>query len=240
MTEMTEQKYLEAFDPSSFPGPLVIVDATLFTYHDETLKVLLVKRANHPERGKWALPGGFIHGEEDNTLDDAVRRVLRDKTGITPPYVEQLATYGDKRRDARGWSVTICYSALIAHSDCAEFLDNVTDTRWAKVETLRNSSLAFDHKRIVTDARERLRQKALYSIVPAFALPERFTLPELQGLHEALIGKTLQKKSFRRRIEQAGLLEEAGSRQSDVGRPATLYRMKPRSGAHTFLRNLEA
>ena len=167
MNEQTEQEYLAAFDVNSIERPLVTIDAALFTYHDHTLKVLLVQRANHPERGKWALPGGFIRIEQDHTLDAAVIRVLRDKTGITPPYVEQLGTYGDRRRDARGWSVTICYSALIAHQDCADYLSNVSDTRWAKLDSIRNMSLAFDHKRIVADARERLRQKALYSIVPA-------------------------------------------------------------------------
>ncbi|POZ51636.1 NUDIX domain-containing protein [Methylovulum psychrotolerans] len=91
-------------------------------------------------------------------------------------------------------------------------------------------------------ARERLRQKALYSIVPAYALSETFTLPELQRLHEVLIGKRLQKKSFRRRIrriEQAELLLDTGEKRSEGGRPATLYRMKQASDSYTFVRNLE-
>ncbi|MGB1257783.1 MAG: NUDIX hydrolase, partial [Thiolinea sp.] len=98
----------------------------------------------------------------------------------------------------------------------------------------------FDHGTIIEHARERLRQKALYSIVPAYALPEKFTLPELQHLHEVLIGKEIQKKSFRRRIEQAGLLIDTGEKHSDgSGRPAALYKMKEKSGDYTFLRNLE-
>jgi hypothetical protein len=100
--------------------------------------------------------------------------------------------------------------------------------------------LAFDHASIIAYARERLRQKALYSIVPAYALPETFTLTELQHLHEVLIGKNLQKKSFRRRIEQANLLIDTGLKHSDqAGRPAALYRMQAHAGEFTFVRNLE-
>ncbi len=98
--------------------------------------------------------------------------------------------------------------------------------------------LAFDHLEIIRAARERLRQKALYSIIPAYALPEKFTLPELQHLHELLIGKRLQKKSFRRRVEQAALLEELPEKRSEGGRPAALYRMKDFAGTFTFIRNI--
>ena len=91
-----------------------------------------------------------------------------------------------------------------------------------------------------TAARERLRQKALYSIVPAYTLPEEFTLPELQHVHEVLIGKELQKKSFRRRIEQAELLVDTGNKRKEGGRPAVLYRLKQVSAGFTFVRNLES
>ena len=102
-------------------------------------------------------------------------------------------------------------------------------------------SLAFDHSHIIGAARERLKQKALYSIVPAYALPEKFTLPELQHLHEVLLGKNIQKKSFRRRIDQAELLIDTGeTRSMGSGRPAVLYRMKDDSGEYTFVRNLES
>jgi hypothetical protein len=87
---------------------------------------------------------------------------------------------------------------------------------------------------------ERLRQKALYSIVPAFALPEKFTLPELQQLHEILIGKSIQKKSFRRRIEQADILLDTGEKRTERGRPASLYSVKPNGKTFNFVRNLES
>ena len=194
---MNERAFLESYDRRSFDAPLVSVDAVLFTYHDQCLKVLLVERCNHPDRGKWGLPGGFIDLEADKALEDAVTRKLREKTGVEPPYIEQLVTRGDNSRDKRGWSVTVCYTALLAYQDCEINISSVSDAQWVDLRSLDELKLAFDHRELIEVGRARLKQKALYSIVPAYALPEKFTLPELQHLHEVLIGKPLQKKSFR-------------------------------------------
>ena len=236
---MDEATFLKTYDKSEFDAPLISVDSTLFTYHEDQLKVLLVKRSNHPDLGLWGLPGGFIDMKQDKSIHDTVLRKIEEKTKVIPPYVEQLQCVGDANRDKRGWSVTVCFSALIAHQDCEAGIADVSDAAWVSVETLKEQTLAFDHQAIITVALERLRQKALYSIVPAYALPEQFTLPELQQLHEVLIGKTIQKKSFRRRIEQAELLEDTGKKRHEGGRPAALYKMKESSGAYTFVRNLE-
>lgn len=100
--------------------------------------------------------------------------------------------------------------------------------------------MAFDHREIIDIALNRLKQKALYSIVPAYALPEKFTFPELQRLHEILIGQGINKKSFRRRIELAGLLIDTGEKRSSGKRKAVLYRMKEGASKHRFVRNLES
>lgn len=236
---MNEEEFLSSYDKGAFDAPLLTVDAVLFTYHEGQLKVLLVKRSAHPEMGKWALPGGFVSESEDSSLEDAVVRKLKEKTGVIPPYLEQLYTFGGRGRDKRGWSVTVCYSALIAHQVCESHIESVADARWTPFDRVGKLELAFDHEEIIRFAHERLVQKALYSIVPAYALPEKFTLPELQHVHEVIIGKPLQKKSFRRRIEQAELLVDTGEKRSETGRPATLYRMREDSGSHTFVRNLE-
>lgn len=239
-TPISEAEFLAQYDKRAFDAPMITVDPVLFTYHEEQLKVLLVKRSNHPDKGAWGLPGGFVDLENDKTLEDTALRKLREKTAVTPPYLEQLETLGNSSRDKRSWSVTICYTALIAHQDCATHISTVVDAKWVSWDNLKNMTLAFDHRDIIQHARDRLKQKALYSIVPAYALPEKFTLPELQNLHEVLIGKELQKKSFRRRIEQAELLVDTGEKHSDgSGRPAALYRMKDASGTYTFVRNLE-
>lgn len=236
---MDESEYLAGYDKNAFSAPLLTVDSVLFTYHEGVLKVLLVERSSHPHRGKWGLPGGFVDERSDRNLEDTAVRKLREKTGVVPPYIEQLYTIGGAERDKRGWSVTVCYSALIAHQACESRIETVSDAAWIPVDKARGMDLAFDHGEILACARERLVQKALYSIVPAYALPETFTLPELQRVHEAIIGKPLQKKSFRRRIEQANLLEDIGEKRSEGGRPAALYRMRSDSGSHTFVRNLE-
>tara|TARA_R110002167_G_scaffold51814_6_gene149951 strand:- start:10296 stop:11009 length:714 start_codon:yes stop_codon:yes gene_type:complete len=236
---MDEQTYLASYDRQAFTSPILSVDAVLFTYHEACLKVLLVERSNHPDKGLWGLPGGFVDLEKDHDLDDSVIRKLKEKTGVEPPYLEQLATLGNATRDKRGWSVTVCYTALIAHQECAANIESVADAKWVNVEELADLPLAFDHRDIIRLGRERLKQKALYSIIPAYALAEKFTLPELQHLHEVLIGKPLQKKSFRRRIAQADLLIDTGEKRSEGGRPANLYAMKQDSGNHRFIRNLE-
>ncbi|TAK63373.1 NUDIX domain-containing protein [Methylobacter sp.] len=236
---MDEQQFLADYDKHQYDSPLLTIDAVLFTYHQECLKVLLVERSNYPERGKWGLPGGFVDLQRDKTLEDTVRRKLAEKTGVEPPYLEQLQSIGNTQRDPRGWSVTVAYTALMAFQSCETHVASVADVQWLELDRVSRMDLAFDHQTIIGLARERMRQKALYSIVPAYALPETFTLPELQHLHEVLIGKPLQKKSFRRRIEQAELLINTGEKRSEGGRPATLYRMKQTSGAYTFVRNLE-
>jgi ADP-ribose pyrophosphatase YjhB (NUDIX family) len=218
---------------------LVMVDSALFTFHEGQLLVLLAKRSIQPDLGKWGLPGGFVDPAQDKSLEDAANRKLLEKTGVMPPYSEQLLTIGNDKRDKRGWSVTVCYTALIAHQKCAPGIETVSDARWVGTDALDEVDLAFDHRFVIEQARERLKQKALYSIVPAYALPEKFTLPELQRIHEILIGKPLQKKSFRRRIEQAELLLDTGLKRQEGGRPAALYKMRARSGRFTFVRNLE-
>lgn len=236
---MNESEFLDSYDKTAFESPLVSVDSVLFTCHENRLKVLLVERDQHPDKGKWGLPGGFIDETLDTSLEDTVRRKLLEKTGVEAPYVEQLKSYGSNHRDNRGWAVTVCFSALVAHQECEAHVSSVSDALWHPLEDIEKLPLAFDHREIIQEARERLKQKALYSIIPAYALPEQFTLPELQLLHEILIGKPIQKKSFRRRIEQADLLIDTGIKRSEGGRPASLYTLKESSGGFTFLRNLE-
>ena len=220
--------------------PLLTVDSVLVTYHEKTLKVLLVKRSGEPESGKWGLPGGIVDVDQDQDIEATALRKLIDKTGVAPPYLDQVMSVGNSERDPRGWSVTICYSALIAYQACQHNVDNVSDAKWIEVDKALNLKLAFDHKSLIESAMERLHQRALYSIAPGYALAEKFTLSELQHLHELLIGKPIQKRSFRRRIEQADLLLDTGEKRQEGGRPAALYRMKPESGTHRFIRNLES
>jgi len=224
----------------AFGLPLLTVDSVLFTYHEKALKVLLVQRSSEPETGKWGLPGGIVDIETDKDIKSTALRKLVEKTGVEPPFLDQLESFGNRARDPRGWSVTVAYTALIAHQDCEQHVSTVSDVRWVEIEEALKMKLAFDHRDIILSARERMRQRALYSILPGYALAEKFTLADLQHLHELLIGKSIQKRSFRRRIEQAELLVDTGEKRQEGGRPAALYRLKDVSMTHRFVRNLEA
>lgn len=236
---MSETLPNKAYNIHDYDVPLTTVDSVLFTVHEDQLKVLLVKRGEPPFSGKWALPGGFIDLDVDRSLEDSVVRKLKEKTGIAPPYIEQLCARGGMERDPRGWSVTVVFYALVAYAHCEPHVKSVVDVQWRSVDTLKKGRVAFDHWEIIQIALDRLRQKALYSIVPAFALPNEFTLSELQGLHEVILGSPLQRKSFQRRIENADLLEDTGKLSDSRGRPAKLYRARNESRSYRFVRNLE-
>ena len=199
------------------------VDVVLLTLHNESLHVALFKRDREPFKGGLALPGGYIHAEEDQGAGDAAVRVLREKAGIASPYLEQLATFSGPGRDPRGWSASIAYYALIssdillAGSDALHVLP---------VERL--PTLPFDHKSIVELAVSRVRAKSLYSSLPVYLCGESFTLPQLQAVYEAVLGEPINKVSLRRKVEEVGMLEsiEGALQVGRANRPAQLYRLR--------------
>ena len=209
-------------DPS-FPRPLVMVDTALFTILDERLCLLLTRRKEPPFERKLALPGGFVHIDEDADTEAAARRVVRGKIGFDAPYLEQLFTFSGATRDPRGWSVSVAYYALIP----ASLLDRSQTAEAFPVEAL--PALPFDHDRIVAKAIERLRGKATYSSLPVFLLPATFTMNELHRIYEQTIGVRLDKASFRHKILEQGIIDPIPS-QFRIGahRPAQLYRLANR------------
>lgn len=204
--------------------PFVTVDVVLLTLKGEELHTALVLRNREPQAGVWTLPGGWVHPEEDQDALDAAVRILRTKAGLKSPYLEQLHTFSGAHRDSRGWSVSIVYYALIpaALADHAA----VDRLKWTSVENLR--TLPFDHLKMLEMALSRVRSKTLYSSLPVHLMPETFSLSELQHVYEALLGAPLDKRSFRRRIEELGVVEEIKGAYGSPGahRPAQLYRVK--------------
>jgi ADP-ribose pyrophosphatase YjhB (NUDIX family) len=225
----------------AFERPLSTVDVVIFTVQDSALQVLLVQRRDEPGDpfpGQWALPGGFIDTTQDDDLAACALRKLRDKTGVEAPYLEQLGSWGSRARDPRGWSVTHVYFALIPsdHIDLTAG-GNAADSRWFIVRGDRVSQvLAFDHAVLIKAAVTRLRAKVEYTSLPAFLMPEEFTLTELQRTYEILLARELEKKAFRTRLLVAGLLEPAPRMKSGSNRPAQLYRLKRRRHPHLFSR----
>jgi 8-oxo-dGTP diphosphatase len=200
------------------------VDIVLMTLHDEALHVALLKRDREPFKAALALPGGYVHPQEDQDASAAAARVLRDKTGITSPYLEQLATFSGPGRDPRGWSVSVAYYALVPKA----VLDAAGRAAANLLPVERLPALPFDHKGIVEAAVARVRAKSQYSSLPVYLCGERFTLPQLQAVYEAVLGEPINKVSFRRKIDQLGMVEpiEGAQELGRANRPAQLYRLR--------------
>ena len=238
MTYTSEADFLKHYDARAFDSPLVTVDIAIFTLHEGALQVLLVERGEFPHKGRWALPGGFIDINQDQDLNSTAHRKLKDKTGVAAPLLEQVCTVGNGLRDPRGWSVTALYMALIPHAPTADFVASVQDARWWPMEQLGKLELAFDHRTLINTARERLKNKTAYTVLPVHVLKRPFTLTQLQQAFELLMDAQLEKKSFRRRILNAEILEEVGEGipEGGRGRPATLFSPAKGSETHLFAR----
>ncbi|WP_312774727.1 NUDIX hydrolase [Atlantibacter hermannii] len=236
----TEAEYLQQYDSSRFPSLLVTVDSVLFTLQEQALCVLLVQRARHPQQGLWALPGGFIDVEKDDSTYDTALRKLTEKTGVRPSWLEQLETFSGPTRDPRGWSLTAAWFALIASVDCQPHIASVSDAKWVPVSKLEHTELAFDHRDIIAAALRRLRQKTMYSLLPVYCLPDCFTLTQLHEATEIILGQPIQRKSLIRRFEASGMFEETGESVATGARKARLWRRKPDADIYLFSRNLLA
>lgn len=200
------------------------VDVVLLTLKGGALHVALVRRDREPFANTLALPGGYIQADADQDAQDAAVRVLKQKTGIEPPYLEQLATFTGPTRDPRGWSVSVVYYALVSEEHLASQMN--ADVSLVPVAGLR--SLPFDHLQVVHKAVSRVSDKSSYSSLPAFLCPPEFTLPQLQAVYEALLGEPLNKVSFRRKVDEMGVLEAIPNAMETgkANRPAQLYRLK--------------
>jgi 8-oxo-dGTP diphosphatase len=212
-----------------FAQPIVTVDIVLLTLMDDELCAALLRRSRPPHADEWTLPGGFVHTDTDEDALAAASRILKTKAGIESPYLEQLQTFAGRHRDSRGWSVSIAYYALVPHQTLQQPSDSAatdeTTLKWRPVDSIR--SLPFDHREILRTAVDRVRSKTLYTSLPVHLMPPTFTLSELQAVYEALLRTELDKRGFRRRIEELDVVEPASSQATrGAHRPAQLYRVK--------------
>lgn len=209
-----------------YPRPALTVDCVVFGLDDKDFKVLLIQRARKPFRGRWALPGGFVGVEE--RLDEAARRELEEETGLRNVYLEQLHTFGEPDRDPRERVVTVAYCALVNLRD--HQVRAATDAReaaWFAAPDV--PALAFDHEKIIETAVARLKEKVRNQPIGFELLPPKFTLTQLQRLYEKVLGRPLDKRNFRKKIQSMGFLEALDEMQRDVShRAARLYRFDKR------------
>lgn len=203
--------------PMTHTPAILTVDAVMLTLKDDKLHVALFQRESAPYPGAWALPGGYVHEQEDANAQDAALRVLRDKTGVQAPYLEEFGTFSGRTRDPRGWSLTVVYYALVPSTVLS---DKVT---LFAVDELPD--MAFDHKVIVESVVERVRSKAGYSSLPVFLCEAPFTIPELHATYEAVLGEQQNMANFRRKLDDLQILEPVPGQMRDTGRSrrAQLY-----------------
>jgi 8-oxo-dGTP diphosphatase len=193
----------------------VAVDVVCVTLRVEAL-VLVMRRSHEPFVGSWSLPSGSVRPDED--LEETARRVLSEGLGPHQPrHLEQLASFGAPDRDPRGRVVSVSYLALLPQP-----IEPQPAGRWWPMSA--PPKLAFDHAEILTSAIERLRGKLSYSNVAYGLLPAEFTLSDLQSVYEAVLGRTVDKRNFRKQVLSRGMLEEAQGQRRGSHRPAQLYR----------------
>jgi 8-oxo-dGTP diphosphatase len=220
---------ITATNTAGYPAPIgMSADPVVFTLLQGRLSVLLARRLEEPQRGMFALPGGFVGAEE--SPEQTAERKLREKTGVGSVHLEQLRTYAGPARDPRGWLPSIAYLALVPPQALPDERPAERDASWHPLDAL--PELALDHARIVDDGLWRLRarvaDKAWFMRVAGGLLPEVFTLREAQRLYEAIGGEEVDPANFRRDVKATGLLADTGNRRSEgPGRPGTLYRLVP-------------
>lgn len=217
---------IAARNTAGYDAPIgLTADPVVFTLVDGRLCVLLARRLEEPQRGMFALPGGFVGTDE--SPEQTAERKLREKTGVGSVHLEQLRTYADPKRDPRGWLPSIAYMALVAPEALPEEGPEGREASWHSTDAL--PELALDHELIVDDGLWRLHarvgDKSWFVRVGGGLLPPRFTLAQAQRLYEALRGESVDPANFRRDVRATGLLEPTDEQRSDgPGRPGRVYR----------------
>ncbi len=199
------------------------VVVAIFTVLDQRLSVLLIERAAEPYGGEWALPGGLLQPGE--TLEGAAGRKLKDETGLSDVFLEQLYTF-DAAGDGNA-EIVVAYFALLPAAQARLRRELEWRPAWRALREL--GRLAFANERVLDYAQERLRSKLDYTNVAYSLVPVRFTLRELQGVYEAILEETIDKRNFRKRVVGLGIVRATTeTRKEGAHRPARLYEFTSR------------
>ena len=203
------------------PIASITVDCVLFGFIEGQVHVLLIKRGSEPEIGKWALPGGFL--EQKESITEAASRVLELLTGITGVYMEQFHTFGETERHPLARVVTVGYYALIdaAHHNLKPSW-HAEETAWFDISKM--PKLAFDHKAIFQLALKTLQKELNISPIIFELLPTKFTLSDLQNVFEIILGRTMDRRNFRRRLKTMDILIELDEVRPGAHVGATLFK----------------
>lgn len=210
---------------------LVATDCIIFGFDGDALRLLLIKRNFEPERGKWSLMGGFVHENED--LEDGAERILYELTGLQNIYVEQLKSFGAVNRDPVERTISVAFSALINIHDHDEESVKAHNAVWINLKD--KPKLIFDHEKMVDLALEQLRYKAALHPIGFELLPEKFSIPQLHKLYEAIYDRTLDRRNFSRKILSTKLLIDTGEKnEQSATKKAILYKLNKERYADKF------
>lgn len=197
------------------------VDCIIFGFHKDELNLLLIKRNFNPCKGNWSLVGGFL--KKDESLDQTAQRVLHELTGLNNVFMEQVGSFGAIDRDPGERVVSTAYYALINIEDYDPELATIHNAHWVKLSEL--PPLIFDHKQMVDKALRRLKRQVSNQSIGYNLLPKLFTLSQFQQLYEAILGKTLDKRNFRKKVADMDFLEKTDEKDKLCSkRGAFLYR----------------
>ena len=202
------------------------IDCVIVTFHEGDLKVLLTERNEYPYKDWWAIPGFFV--EKDEEMEAAVKRIAYEMTGLKDIYMEQLAAFAGVKRHPEGRILTVAYLAFVRYENVKNKVKPITNyMRQAKWFSMGNlPELAFDHKDILLLAMKKLHANLSYTLTPYELLPEKFTLTQLQQVYESILGRTLDKRNFRKKMVNLGYLKELDECQTGVSyRAARLYKV---------------
>ncbi len=198
---------------------LVAVDCIIFGFDGKDLKILLIKRGLEPEAGKWSLMGGFVQNDEN--LAKATARILKKLTGLENVYLEELHSFSDPGRDPVERTISLPYFALI---DIHKYERQISDEYHAEWFPLKKiPKLIFDHNKMVTAAKRRLRYKAAFHPILFELLPGKFSIPQLQNLYEQVYDVVMDKGNFNRKILSTRLLVRQAEKDKANSRKGAFY-----------------
>lgn len=211
---------------SSTHSIVVAVDTVIFTVKDGELCALLIQMKKTPYTGLWAFPGGRVEPHE--TTEQTAVRILKEQTGVSHVYLEQLKTFDALERDQLERVISVASFALISSSDVKlKTTEKYADVKWWPVRKL--PELAYDHKQIAKEAITRLKSRLQYTNIAWSLLDETFTLTDLQRIYEIILDTTIDKRNFRKRILALDLIVPTGKKRGgEANRPAELYKFKHR------------
>jgi 8-oxo-dGTP diphosphatase len=200
----------------------VSVDCVIFGYESKELKVLLIKSDLEEFKGLWSLLGDLVRPDEN--IESAPYRVLRERTGLDDVYLDQVYTFGDLGRHPSGRVITTAYYSLINIKHHKLKLTH-NELHWHKLSDIKK--LAFDHKKILDTSLDRLREQIMDHPIIFNLLPEKFSLRELQDLYQSILGISLDRRNFRKKIAHKDWLLDLDEMENDVPhRPGKLYKVK--------------